>query len=74
MKKIIIFKMLVKILIVLVVSAIALPYMFGFMSGFFNSIKAGYVMGVLTGCVSVYAIGAIIVKGIRRYIAAGDTE
>ena len=69
-----IFEMLAKVLIVLVVSAIALPYMFGFVSGLFNSIKAGYVMGYLTGCISIYAIGAIIVKSIRRYIAAGDTE
>lgn len=59
-------KIIVKVLAVVVVVAIATPYLFGFASGLFNSLSAGYIASSLVVCIGFFAIGHIIFNDMRR--------
>ena len=67
-----IFKMIVKVMAVVVVTAIATPALFGFTAVFSNSLEAGDVAGLLALCVGLLIIDYITLKGICR--ARGVTE
>ena len=56
----------VKVVAIVVVVVFAIPYLFGFAAGFFNSIVAGYLAGVLVACVGIYAICRVIANTLRR--------
>lgn len=67
-----IIKMIVKVMAVVVVTAIATPDLFGFAAVFSNSLEAGDVAGLLALCVGLLIIDYITLKGICR--ARGGTE
>ena len=61
-----IFKMNVKIMVVVVVTAIATPYFFGFAGTLFNSLETGCKDGLWVVCIGLFTIDYIIINGIRR--------
>lgn len=60
------FMMAVNVVAVAVITAFAAVYLFGFTSGLFNSLSAGYTAGILVACAGLFAIGCMIAKGICR--------
>lgn len=65
-------KLILKIIAVVVVTAIATPALFGFAAGFFNSLEAGNVAGLSALCVGLLIIDYITLKGI--WCARGGME
>ena len=57
----------VKVVVIACLTAVAAPYLFGFMTGFLNSLAAGYVAVALTICAGLYLIVKIIHKGVRDH-------
>ena len=57
----------VEVVVIACLTAVAAPYLFGFMSGLLNSLAAGYVAGALTICAGLYLIVKIIQKGVRNH-------
>ena len=61
-----IFKTIVKVLAIIVLAAVVIPFSFGFVAGFLNSIVVGYVVGFLIACVFIYATCRVTAAAIRR--------
>ena len=57
----------VEVVIIACLTAVAAPYLFGFMAAFLNSLAAGYVASALTVCAGLYLIVKIIQKGVRNH-------
>ena len=57
----------VKVVVIVCLTAVAAPYLFGFMTGFLNSLAAGYVAGALTICAGLYLIVRVIQKGVCNH-------
>ena len=66
------FVTVVKIAALVAFGAFAVPYSFGFAAGLFNSVAAGYAVGILMTCGGICAIGNVIAKGF--YCNRDDTE
>ena len=63
-------KILVKIAAVVAIIGLMLvgvPYIFGFATGFFNSLAAGYIAGGLMACAGLYAIVSVVSSGGRHH-------